>query len=207
MVELEFYDPSGNLEITQRHAFRLDSLNGKRIGILTGEQWQAERTLPLLKTMMEADFPDIEVLPLDTFPGGEHAVGAELTIQQVKESGADGIIIGNAACGSCSTALGRAAAKLESANIPTVLLGRSDFLGVVKNAVTGMGFPAPMPIVDFPVDLFLPGSELSPVEARKQEFYEGLTSWRFTPNYMASDMTPLISVTGVRLRRSAEQGE
>lgn len=77
MVELEFYDPSGNLEITQRHASRLDSLNGKRIGILTGEQWQAERTLPLLKTIMEADFPDIEVLPLDTFPVGEHAVGAE----------------------------------------------------------------------------------------------------------------------------------
>jgi hypothetical protein len=196
MVELQFYDPTGNLEITQRHASRLDSLKGKRIGMLSNEQWQAERTLPLLKSIMEADFPDLEVLPLDTFPSGEHAVGAESTIEQVKESGVDGIIIGNAACGSCSTALGRAAAKLESADIPTVLLGRSDFLGVVKNAVTGLGFPAPMPIVAFPVDLFLPGSDLSAVEARKQEFYEGLTSWRFTSNFIASDTAPLITVTG-----------
>ncbi len=196
MVELQFYDPSGNLEITQKHAPRLGNLNGKRIGILTNEQWQAERTLPLLKTIMEADFPNIEILPIGTFPGGEHAVGADSTIQQVQESGVDGMIIGNAACGSCSTALGRAAARLESADIPTVLLGRSDFLGVVKNAVTGMGFPAPMPIVDFPVDLFLPGSDLSPVEARKQEFYAGLTSWRFTSNHMPSDSMSLITVSG-----------
>jgi hypothetical protein len=196
VVELDFYDPSGNLKITQRHAPRLNSLNGKRIGILTNDQWQADRTLPMLRTIMEADFPNIEVLPIDTFPGGEHAVGADSTIDQVKESGVHGMIIGNAACGSCSTALGRAAAKLESANIPTVLLGRSDFLGVVKNAVTGMGFPSPMPIVDFPVDLFLPGSDLSPVAARKQEFYDGLTSWRFTSNYLASDSIPLITVTG-----------
>ena len=32
--------------------------------------------------------------------------------------------------------LGRAAAKLEMADIPTVLLGRTDFLGVVRNAVS-----------------------------------------------------------------------
>jgi len=33
MVELEFYDPSGRLEITHKHAARLSTLNGKRIGI------------------------------------------------------------------------------------------------------------------------------------------------------------------------------
>jgi hypothetical protein len=196
VVVLEFYDPSGNLEISQRHAQRLDSLNGKRIGILTNEQWQAGRTFPLLKTLIEADFPSIEVLPIDTFPGGEHAAGADSTLEQIKASGAHGMIIGNAACGSCSTALARAAAKLETANIPTVLFGRTDFLGVVRNAVTGMGFPGPMPVVDFPPGLFLPGSDLSSVEARKQEFYDGLTSWRFTSNGAAPDTTPLINLTG-----------
>ena len=58
-------------------------------------------------------FPGIEVLPVDAFPQGEHAVGADSTIAQVKASGVDGVIIGNAACGSCSTALARAAAKLK----------------------------------------------------------------------------------------------
>jgi hypothetical protein len=196
VVDLEIYDPSGQLEITHKHAARLGSLEGKRIGILSNEQWQAHRTLPMLKAIMEADFPSIEVLPVDTFPQGEHAVGADSTIQQVKESGVDGVIIGNAACGSCSTALGRAAAKLESLHIPTVLLGRSDFLGVVKNAVSGLGLPPEMPVVAFPVDLFLPGSDLSAIQARKQEFYDGLTNWRLTANFSASDATPLITVTG-----------
>jgi hypothetical protein len=196
VVELEFYDPSGRLEITQRHASRLPTLNGKRIGILSGEQWQAHRTLPMLKAMMEADFPGIEVLPIDTFPHGEHAVSADSTIRQVKDSGVDGVIIGNAACGSCSTALGRAAAKLESLDIPTVLLGRTDFLGVVRNAVSGLGLPPETAVVAFPVDTFLPGSDLSSIAARKQEFYDGLTVWRSTANFMESDQTPLIKVTG-----------
>jgi len=196
LVELEFFDPSGRLEITGKHAQRLPTLNGKRIGILSNEQWQANRTLPMLKAVMEADFPGIEVLPVDRFPQGEHAVGADSTILQVKESGVDGVIIGNAACGSCSTALGRAAAKLESVDIPTVLLGRTDFLGVVKNAASGLGLPPEMPVVAFPVDTFLPGSDLSAIAARKQEFYDGLTVWRSTANFLASDATPLIKVTG-----------
>jgi hypothetical protein len=196
MVELEFYDPSGKLEITQRHAPRLDTLNGKRIGILSNEQWQAHRTLPMLKAIMEADFPGSDILPVDAFPQGEHAVGADSTIALVKESGVDGVIIGNAACGSCSTALARAAAKLESLDIPTVLLGRTDFLGVVRNAVSGMGLPPEMPVVAFPVETFLPGSDLTGVQARKQEFYDGLTSWRSAANFLPSDATPLIKVTG-----------
>jgi hypothetical protein len=196
VVELEFYDPSGKLEITHNHASRLDTLNGKRIGLLSNEQWQAHRTLPMLQTMLAADFPGIEVLPIDTFPQGEHVVGADSTIVQVKDSGVDGMIIGNAACGSCSTALGRAAAKLEKLDIPTVLLGRTDFLGVVRNAVSGLGLPPEMPVVAFPVDTFLPGSDLSSIAARKQEFYDGLTTWRSTANFMASDAAALIKVIG-----------
>jgi hypothetical protein len=195
VVNLEFYDPSGQLEITHGYAPRLGTLAGKRIGMLSGDQWQAHRTLPMLKSMLEADFPGIEVLPLDTFPQGEHAVGADSTIAQVKERGVDGMIVGNAACGSCSTALGRAAAKLESADIPTVLLGRTDFLGVVRNAVSGMGLPPEMPVVAFPVSIFLPGSDLSSLAARKQEFYDGLTAWRSTANFTAADAAPLITVT------------
>lgn len=196
MVALEFFDPSGKLEITQRHAPRLDTLNGKRIGILSNEQWQAHRTLPMLKAIMEADFPGIDILPVDAFPQGEHAVGADSTIALVKQSGVDGVIIGNAACGSCSTALARAAAKLETLDIPTVLLGRTDFLGVVRNAVSGMGLPPEMPVVAFPVETFLPGSDLAGVQSRKQEFYDGLTSWRSAQNFLPSDATPLIKVTG-----------
>ena len=79
VVELEFHDPSGRLEITHSHARRLDTLNGKRIGLLSNEQWQAHRTLPMMQAILQADFPGVEVLPVDTFPQGEHGDRTALT--------------------------------------------------------------------------------------------------------------------------------
>ena len=97
MTRLEFYDPSGAMGATAPHAPRLASLDGKRIGFLSNEQWQAYRMLPLLKTLLEDDFPGIEVLPIDTFPQGNANIGTEETAQLVKRSGVDAVIIGNAA--------------------------------------------------------------------------------------------------------------
>jgi len=97
MVQLDFYDPSGSIEVTQPHAPRLDALAGKRIGIVTNEQWQAFRTLPLLKKLFEQDFPNTEVLAIDAFPQGNALIGEESTARLVKESGVDAVIVGNAA--------------------------------------------------------------------------------------------------------------
>src|SRR6185295_5598820 len=97
MIRLEFHDPSGAIEVTQPHAPRLPSLEGKRIGVVTNEQWQAFRALPLLKTMFEQDFPGIEILPIDTFPQGNARISTEETAKLVQASGVDAVIIGNAA--------------------------------------------------------------------------------------------------------------
>lgn len=97
MVSIEFYDPSGGIEVTQPHAARLESLSGKRIGFVTNEQWQAYRMLPLLKDWLERDFPDSEVLQLDAFPQGNGLIGEPETARLVKASGVDAVIIGNAA--------------------------------------------------------------------------------------------------------------
>ena len=97
MVKLDFYDPSGGIEVTQPHAPRLDALAGKRIGIVTNEQWQAFRTLPLLKKLFEQDFPGTEVLAIDAFPQGNALIGEEETARLVRNSGVDAVIVGNAA--------------------------------------------------------------------------------------------------------------
>ena len=97
MVELVFHDPSGAIEITQPHAPRLDAIAGKKIGIVTNEQWQAYRTLPLIKTLFENDFPGVEMLPLDAYPQGNALIGEEETARLVKNSGVDAVIIGAAA--------------------------------------------------------------------------------------------------------------
>lgn len=96
MVTLEFHDPSGAIEITRPHAPRLDTLEGKRIGIVTNEQWQAYRTLPLLRSLLEQDVPGVEVLSTDAFPQGNALIATEETARLVKESGVDAVIVGNA---------------------------------------------------------------------------------------------------------------
>jgi len=97
MVSLEFHDPSGVVEVQQPHAPRLATLAGARVGFVSNEQWQAYRMLPKLKALLEADFPGIEVLPIDAFPQGNAVIGSEETAGLVQASGVDAVIIGNAA--------------------------------------------------------------------------------------------------------------
>ena len=97
MTRLEFYDPSGSLEVTQPHAPRLATLEGKRIGFVSNEQWQAYRMLPMLKEFLEKEVPGVTVLPIDTFPQGNQLIGEEETARLVKQSGVDAVIVGNAA--------------------------------------------------------------------------------------------------------------
>ena len=96
MVRLEFHDPSGTLEVTQPFAARLEGLDGKRIGFVSNDQWQAYRMLPMLKSMLEQDFRDIEVLSVEAFPQGNALIGTEETARAVQKSGVDAVIIGNA---------------------------------------------------------------------------------------------------------------
>ena len=96
-MKMEIYDPTGSIEVTRRHAPRLSSLHGKRIGFLTNEQWQAYFALPLLKSVIEEDFPGAVTLAVDAFPKGNDRIGREDTARIVKESGVDAVIIGNAA--------------------------------------------------------------------------------------------------------------
>ncbi|HUJ74469.1 MAG TPA: hypothetical protein VL359_06400, partial [bacterium] len=51
-------------------------------------------------------------------------------------------------------------------------------MGVVRNAMAGMGFDGEVPMVTFPIDMFLVGSDVSPVEGAVQRFVDGLTRWR-----------------------------
>ena len=95
-MRLEFHDPSGALSVAQPHAPRLDSLNGKKIGFLTNDQWQAYRMLPRLRELIAEDFPHAQILPLDAFPQGNAEIPKEATAELVKLAEVDAVIIGNA---------------------------------------------------------------------------------------------------------------
>jgi hypothetical protein len=61
--------------------------------------------------------------------------------------------------------------------IPTVTLTRNEFVGVVKNAVSGIGLAPDTAMVTFPTATFLPDADLTPLSVRKQEFYDALMHW------------------------------
>ena len=75
-------------------------------------------------------------------------------------------------------------------------LTRADFVGVMKNAISGLGLGPDGAMVTFPIELFLPGSDIAPVEARKREFYDGLTRWTSDLAGDAGGEIPMVSVRG-----------
>lgn len=95
-MRFEFHDPAGTLARSRPHAARLDTLDGKTIGFLSNEQWQAHRMLPLIKELIEADFPHARVLPVDAFPSGNAEIPKDSVAAQVQQAGVDAVIIGNA---------------------------------------------------------------------------------------------------------------
>src|SRR5262249_40601904 len=73
---------------------------------------------------------------------------------------------------------------------------RADFVGVMKNAVSGLGLAPDAAMVTFSIEMFLPGSDITPVQPRKAEFYEGLTRWRSEFAADGNGGSPLVSARG-----------
>ncbi len=96
MHTLEVFDPSGATEVLRLHASRLDSLNGKKIGFVSNDEWQAHRMLPLVADYFSEKFDDVEIVPYSEFPIGNMKIGNDETVQRIKESGVDAVVIGNA---------------------------------------------------------------------------------------------------------------
>ena len=65
----------------------------------------------------------------------------------------------------------------------------------MKNAVSGLGLAPAASMVTFPIDMFLPGSDISALEPRKREFYNGLTQWKSEFGQGAGE-TKMLSVEG-----------
>ena len=69
-------------------------------------------------------------------------------------------------------------------------------MGVTTNAVAGLGLAPEAAVVTFPIEMFLPGSDISPLEARRQEFYDGLTRWRSVFAQDGAGEAPMVRVQG-----------
>ncbi|MBI2853360.1 MAG: hypothetical protein HYX87_00380 [Chloroflexi bacterium] len=94
-VTLEVYNPTGATEKTQRHAPRLDTLEGKTICELVNGSWQVQRTFPLIRQLLQKRFPSAKFIPYTEFPSGQD-IDSDRTADILVEKGCQGVILGNA---------------------------------------------------------------------------------------------------------------
>jgi hypothetical protein len=90
---MEVFDPSGATEVTAAFARRVDTLEGKRIALLSNEMWQADRMLELLRERLHERYPGSK---LERIPAKEHIQSDEV-IDSIAREGYDAVIVGNAA--------------------------------------------------------------------------------------------------------------
>lgn len=95
-VTLELYDPSGALEAPERHAPRLDTLAGKTICELSNGVWEAERTFPAFRELLQRQFPDARIVPYTEFPIGNNQIDVDEIVELLKQKGCQAVISGNA---------------------------------------------------------------------------------------------------------------
>lgn len=96
LVSLEVYDPTGKQEVTELHAPRLPSLNGKTICELSNSSWEARRTFPFIRELLQKQFPDLKIIPFSELPD-TYGIDETLLASKLKELHCDGAIVGNAA--------------------------------------------------------------------------------------------------------------
>ncbi len=66
----------------------------------------------------------------------------------------------------------------------------------MTNAISGLGLAPDAAMITFPIDMFLPGSDISALPARMQEFYDGLTRWQSAYAKAAPGEVPMLKVEG-----------
>ena len=96
-VTLDVLSPTGNLQITELHAPRLDTLEGKTICELSGQSFRAQESFPVIRQALQERFPDATIIPYTEFPMGKYQIDFDGLGELMKESGCDAVIGGN--CG------------------------------------------------------------------------------------------------------------
>jgi hypothetical protein len=85
---------------------------------------------------------------------------------------------------------------VEKMGIPTVVVTREGFSQVVANAFAGMQFSAEAAEVVYPVDMFMPGSDLTPIDEKMDKLIAGLTKWEPKKKEKKAITPPKIMVEG-----------
>ena len=103
-LTLEIYNPNGVIETFQSCTSRLDTLEGKTLGEVSNRIWEADRTFPLIRQLLQTRFPSIKIIPYTEFHTIMYNEFPTIMCPEpenigdlVKAKGCDAVIVGNAA--------------------------------------------------------------------------------------------------------------
>ena len=97
MVTLSVFNPGGRVGVTKSHAPRLSELTGKTICELSNGAWGDDRTFPLIRELLQKQFPTVKIIPYTQFPVGGDKVDIDEIGKIVNDKGCQAAIIGNTA--------------------------------------------------------------------------------------------------------------
>jgi hypothetical protein len=135
MTKIDVVSPVGGEAIAQKGVSpRLADLNGKTVAEVWNGVFKGEQTFPIIRAFLKERFPKINIIPYTEFPhiyGGDNLTEQKAYAKQmavlIRESGCDGVISGNGACGTCTPAAVRPAVAIEQAGIPVVVVTATGF--------------------------------------------------------------------------------
>lgn len=90
---IEVFNPTGIVSSKGTYARRLDTLDGKKIGLLSNGNWQSERMLTFLQGLLGAAFPTSD----SKLIAANSAIQDDKTVDAIIKEGYDAVIVGNAA--------------------------------------------------------------------------------------------------------------
>ena len=96
MVKLEVFDPCGVVVGTACHAHRLSELSGKTLCEISNGEWETDRTFPLIRELLQKQFPTAKIIPYTEFPVGLDQIDIDEIGKIVKDKGCQAAIVGNA---------------------------------------------------------------------------------------------------------------
>ena len=163
------------------YAPRLDALEGRTIAFVSNGSYEEARSFAFLREALQRKY-HCSVIDRDAFPIGRGVLAKENNgvAETMAGLGADAAILGNAGCSQCSISLGRAAAQLELAGIPTVLVADRAFQRQLAFAFQSFGLPS-QPTVScyLPAELFDADGSIAALRDNLPAFLAALTSLDF----------------------------
>lgn len=92
-VTFKMLNPTGAIEVTQLFAPRLADLQGKTICEINAGGWQARRTFPVIRELLQRQFPTAKIIPYTEFEGGGR--NNEKNNSLLVKLGCQAVIVGN----------------------------------------------------------------------------------------------------------------